>query len=198
MASNGLHGFHFKQLVELKFLSVLLLIEPSSCKSSKSVRLKAPRQAVFPEISQQEHVSPFHSPARCADAMATRNTRAALAFQSPCWPRGYPSYLENGPDSPQRNASEVRKAVQARGCLHAAALHKKCRAGLHAGPAATGDHRAAWSMGLLRLSEPEQMFIQELREAEIGPWRAAQRTHSLTFHQQHSKHPGAASVTEGL
>lgn len=53
-------------------------------------------------------------------------------------------------------------------------------------------------MGLLQLSEPEQMFIQELREAEIGPWRVVQRTHSRTFRQQHSEHPGAASVTEGL
>ena len=53
-------------------------------------------------------------------------------------------------------------------------------------------------MGLLQLSEPEQMFIQELREAEFRPWTAAQRTHSLTFRQQHSQHLGTASVTEGL
>lgn len=124
--------------------------------------------------------------------------KSSFSLPEPLLASGYPSYLENGPDNPQRNASEVRKAVQARGCLHAAAPHKKHRAGLHAGPAATGNHRAAWSMGLLQLSEPEQMFIQELREAEIGPWRAAQRTHSRTFRQQHSEHPGGASVTEGL
>ena len=89
--------------------------------------------------------------------------------------------------------------MQARGCLHAVGSKQEVqRAGLHAGPAATGNHRAAWSMGLLQLSEPEQMFIQELREAEFRPWTAAQRTHSLTFRQQHSQHLGTASVTEGL
>lgn len=60
--------------------------------------------------------------------------------------------------------------MQARGSLHAAGSKQEVqRAGLHAGLAATGDHRAAWSMGLLQLSEPEQMFIQELWEAELGP-----------------------------
>lgn len=60
--------------------------------------------------------------------------------------------------------------MQARGSRHAAGpKHEVQRAGLQAGLVATGDHRAAWSMRLLQLSEPEQMFIQELREAELGP-----------------------------
>ena len=77
----------------------------------------------------------------------------------------------------------IRKAVQARRCLHAAGSKQEVQStGLNAGPAATDNRKAVWSMGLLQLSKPGQMFIQELQEAEIGPQRAAQRTHSLTFH----------------
>lgn len=116
--------------------------------------------------------------------MATRNRRAALAFQSLHWlcNLGYPPHQNNRADNPQRIA--VRKKSCAKCCLHAA-NPKKCMqsAVLQAGPVATDSHKAIlWSMGLLRLSEPGQMFIQELRETRFGPQKAAQRTHSLTFH----------------
>lgn len=70
---------------------------------------------------------------------------------------------------------------------------------LQAGPVATDSHKAIlWSMGLLRLSEPGQMFIQELRETGFGTQRLLKGPiHSHTT-QQHSWPPVTASVTEGL
>lgn len=76
----------------------------------------------------------------------------------------------------------IRKAMQARHCLHVAGPNKLHSAGPQAGPVAADSYKATWSMSLLKLSEPGQMFIQELRETGFGSQRVAERTHSLTFH----------------
>lgn len=76
----------------------------------------------------------------------------------------------------------IRKAMQARHCLHAAGPNKLHSAGPHAGPVAADSYKATWSMSLLQLSEPGQMFIQELWETGFGSQRVAEKTHSLTFH----------------
>lgn len=97
-------------------------------------------------------------------------------------------------------AVRIRKAVHARCCLHAAdPKQERQSAGLHAGPVATDSPKAALrSMGILRLSEPGHMFIQEFWETGFGPQRAAQRTHSLNIPP--SSIPGLQSqtVTEDL